>query len=416
MPVSIGQITTVGQKLRMFRALRHRNFRLLWLSATGQSMAMGMQFLILGWMILEETGSRSGLGLVIFLYGMPNLALMVFGGVFADRINRLKLLFTCQAIVTVLILALAVLTQANLVAVWHIYTTAFILGTIQAMNMPARMAMVADMVDRENLMNAVSLTMLVMNTGRIIGPAIAGVLIDVAGLGPALFFNVGCYFAGTMCLLLIRGVTLQKREARSGAILGDLATGLRYFWATPVAFSVIGIGFAFGFFGMPHMQVMPGFAKDVLGADASGAGLLIMAAGLGSLLGSLILASLGNTPYKNRLLLGTITMFCISLVLFAFSPWYWVSWAILIFVGMGSMSYVAVGTTVLQLTVPSEVQGRVLSLWMMGASFMYVGALPTALVADALDWRIAVAAGAVISLAFAVWLGMLRPTIRHLRV
>lgn len=412
----ITQIAAAGQRLQTFKALRQRNFRWLWFGTTAQSMGQGMQFFILVWLVLELTeDSASKAGLVIFLYGTPNMSFMVFGGIFADRIHRLKLLTTCQALVTFLIFALASLEMTGSVELWHVYAAAFILGTIQALNMPARMAIVSDLVDREDLMNAVSLNSAVMNTGRIIGPAIAGGIIKLAGLGTALYFNTGCYFIGIVCLLFIRGIS-HHRAARSATIAGDLLVGFRYVWVTPVALSIIVIGYAFAFFGMPHQQLLPAFAKDILETGAGGVGLMLMASGVGSLIGSLILASLGNFQHKNLLLLGTVFLFGVTLFLFAWSTWYWVSLGLLILVGMGSMSYVTMATTILQLTVPTEVQGRVLSLWMIGASLMFVGSLPAAIVADALTWPIALAGGAVLSLVFATWLGVLRPTIRRLQV
>lgn len=407
------QITATSHKLQAVRALRHRNFRWFWFSANAVAMGRGMQFLTLGWLVLELTDSATQLGLVVFLYGIPNLTLVLFGGIFADRIDRRKLLVSSQAMVTVIVFALAVLTITGLVALWHIYVATFILGVLQALNMPSRMAIVADLVEREDIMNAVVLNSAVMNSGRILGPALAGGIIELTGIGPALYLNAGCYLAGTVCLWLIKGLP-RGTIARKTAIMGDLLEGLRYFWSTPVAFTVIAIGFAFGFLGMPYVQVMPAFAREVLGVEAGGAGLLISAAGVGSLIGTMALVSLGNFRYKNWLLIGSFFIFGLGLFFFAWSPWFWLSWALLLFVGMGSM--VPMGTTVLQLTVPAELQGRVLSLWYVSAGLMFIGALPMAVVAEALGWPVAIAGGAALFLLVALWLGVWRPALRRLRV
>ena len=193
-------------------------------------------------------------------------------------------------------------------------------------------------------------------------------------------------------------------------------TGLDYFIKTPVALTVIGVGFAFGFFGMPHVQVMPAFAKEVLGVGAAEAGLLITAAGLGSLLANVFLALLGNFRRKNLLLIGSVLLFEFSLFLFAWSQWFWLSWGILLFVGVGSIGYISLGTTVLQLTVPSELQGRVMSLWYVSAGLMFIGSLPMAVVADFVSWPLALAGGAVVSFAFTLWLAIWRPTLRRLQI
>jgi MFS family permease len=407
------QITATSHKLQAVRALRHRNYRWFWFSANAVAIARGMQFLTLGWLVLELTDSAAQLGLTVFLYGIPNLTLVLFGGIFADRIDRRKLLVSSQAMVCIIIFILAVLTMTGLVALWHIYVGTFILGVLQAINMPSRMAIVADLVGREDIMNAVVLNSAVMNYGRILGPAMAGGIIEITGIGPALYVNAGCYLIGTVCLFLIKGLS-QGTVARKTAILGDLLEGLRYFWSTPVAFAVIGTGFAFGFFGMPYVQVMPAFASEVLGVGAGGTGLLITAAGVGSLIGTLALVSLGNFSHKNWLLIGSFFIFGVGLFLFAWSPWFWLSWVLLMFVGMGSM--VPMGTTVLQLTVPPELQGRVLSLWYVSAGLMFIGALPMSLVAEALGWPIALAGGAALFLLVSLWLGVWQPALQRLKV
>ena len=372
-----------------------------------------MQFLTLGWLVLELTDSSSQLGLVLFLYGIPNLTLVLFGGILADRIDRRMLLITSQGTVTIILLVLATLAISGWVHLWHIYVGSFILGTLQALNTPSRMAIVSDLVDRDDLMNAVVLNSAMMNSGRILGPAIAGGIIEIVDIGTALYVNAGFYLVGTACLLLING--LSRRPAPSGRNpFKDLLDGLKFYWSTPVAFTVITIGFAFGFFTMPYVQVMPAFAKETLDAGAGGAGLLIGAAGFGSLFATVVLASLGNYHYKNWLLLGQILIFGLGLLFLAWSPWFWVSWGILFFVGAGSM--VPMGTTILQLTVPREMQGRVLSLWYVGAGFMFVGSLPMAMVAEAFGWQIAISGGAVMFLLISLGLGLFRPYLRQLKI
>ena len=373
-----------------------------------------MQFLILGWLVLVLTDSSSQLGLVIFLYGVPNLAFVLFGGIIADRIDRRKMLISTQATVTVIIFILATLRATDSVMLWHLYTATFFLGTLQAINMPARMAIVSDLVVREDLMNAVVLNSAVMNSGRILGPALAGGLIELFGIGVALYVNAFCYLISAWALIMVRQTPSSRTEAKT-SILADLFAGLRFYWKTPIVFTVITIGFAMGFFGMPYVQVLPAFAKDVLGSGAGEAGLLMTGAGAGSLLGTVILASLGDSPNKNRILLVSIFGFGISLIVFAWTQWFWMTWVTLLFVGMGT-SMIPMITTILQLTVPSEFQGRVLSLWYVAAGLMFVGSLPMALVADALSWPIAITGGAAMYLCIALYMGLWRPHLRNLKV
>ena len=413
MAVRLGRLRVRPPGLSKLQALRYPNYRWFWISTSGQAMSQGMQFLILGWLVLDLTGSTSQLGLTIFFYGIPNLTLVLFGGIFADRVNRKKLLLFSQFGVTAIMFVMATLTVTDLVAVWQIYAAAFLLGTLHAINMPTRLAMVVNLVEREDIMNAVVLNAAVMNAGRIVGPAVAGFIIDLTDLGLALFVNAGGYLAAAVCILMIRNFVQDTPDRRSN-ILGALRDGLVYFSKTPVVYTIVGIGFTFGFFGMPHMQVMPAFAREVLSATAGEAGLLMTAAGIGSLAANVILTLLGNFRRKNLLLIGALLLFEVALFAFAWSQWFWVSWAILLFVGMGSIGYISLGTTVLQLAVPQELQGRVMSLWYLSAGFMFIGALPMALVADLVSWPLALAGGATICFAFTLWLAILRPTLRRL--
>lgn len=372
-----------------------------------------MQFLILGWLVLILTDSAASMGFMIFLYGMPTLGFVLFGGAFADRFDRRGLLMLTQALVALLMLGIALLETAELVALWHVYAAAFVLGTLQAINTPARLAIVRDLVDRDDLMNAVILNSAVMNSGRITGPAVAGAVIELAGLAPALYLATGCFCVGTVTLLMVRRVPTVARDQRSG-IFSELWGGLRYCWSNPVTFTVIGIGFAFGFFAMPYAQLLPAFAKLALDTGAGGAGLLMTGAGIGSLSGTFIMASMGNSPHKNWLLLGCIFLFGTALFCLAWSQWFWLSWVILFLVGMGSI--VPMGTTVLQLSVPAEYQGRVMSVWYVSAALMFIGSYPMTLVVEYISWTAAFAGGAAIYLTVASVLGVWRPTLRQLRV
>ena len=374
-----------------------------------------MQFLVMGWLVLELTSSSSQLGLVIFLYGAPNFGMLLFGGLIADRLDRRRLLMTTQAAAGLVVLGLAAAVFTDHVAMPHVYATAFVLGVIQGLEMPGRMAIVADLVPRDDIMNAVALNSAVMNTGRIVGPAVAGAVIELAGLGPAALFNGSCYLLSFLLMSRIHPGS-RMRAVGGTSPVRELTEGLRYFASTPIVFTIIGIGFAYGMFASPYLQVMPAFAKQVLGSDAGEVGLLIAAAGVGSLVGNIALASLGDFKHRNRLMIGTLVMFPTMLFAFAWSPWFWLSWAILLFVGMASMSYVSLGTTVLQLTVPSDLLGRVMGFWTIGAAFVYVGALPMGVTADWWTWPIAVTAGAGLFGLVVLWLGIWRPTLRRMRV
>ena len=386
----------------------------------GQAAALGMQFLILGWLTLELTDSSARLGLVIALYGVPNLAMLAFGGIFADRVNRRWLLFYSRVIVMVLIVVAATLTIQQLISMWHIYAISFVLGTVQGLNMPAQMAIVPDLVDERDILNATSLNMAVFNTGRIMAPSLAGWIIQYVGMGQALYLNAACYAISCLFLLVMSKVESRSRSDGSGGanILRDFWEGVRFVAATPIAFTLVGMSFAFGFFGAAYIQVLPAFRKEALDLNADGAGFLLTVAGMGSLTGNVFLASLGNARHKNWLLLGMITLFGVSLFMFAFSQIYiyWVSLALLFLTGVGFTGFISMGTTVLQLSTPGELRGRMMSLWLIGAAVHYIGALPLGAVGEHWGWPTSLGGGALIMLAFVLWLGIFRPTLRRLRV
>ena len=396
-------------------ALRYRNFRLYWFAGIGQAAALGMQFLILGWLVLELTNSPSQLGLVIAIYGAPNLALLMFGGIFADRVDRRWMLFYSQTIVAALIFGTATLTLYQLISIWHIYGIAFILGTIQGVNMPARMAIVPDLVGKNDILNATSLNMAVFNTGRIMGPSLAGWIIQHVGMGHALYFNAICYALGCVCLLMMSGVE-SRSQNKDANMLRDFWAGIKYVAMTPIAFTMVGMSFAFGFFGAAYVQVLPAFGKEVLRLNADGAGFLLTVAGIGSLAGNIYLASLGNTKNKNWLLLGMIILFGVSLFFFALSPIYIVSLVLLFFTGVGFTGFISMGTAILQISTPPELRGRMMSLWLIGAAVHYIGAWPLGTVGEYYGWPMSLGGGALLMLGLVMWLGIFRPTLRRLRV
>lgn len=381
----------------------------------GQAAALGMQFLILGWLVLELTDSPAQLGLVVAIYGVPNLAMLMFGGIVADRLDRRWMLFYSRLIVTALIVLAATLTLYQVINIWYIYMISFTLGTIQGLNMPAQMAIVPDLVEEDAILNATSLNMAVFNAGRIMGPSVAGWIIQQVGIEYALYFNASCYVVSCVLLLMMTGARSRVKSERTN-MARDFADGIRFVASTPIAYTMVGLSFAFGFFGAAYVQVLPAFGKEVLRLNADGVGLLLTVAGLGSLAGNVFLASLGNASYKNWLLLGMIILFGVTLFLFALTPVYAASLVLLFFTGVGFTGFISMGTTVLQLSTPPELRGRMMSLWLIGAALHYIGAWPLGAVGEYMGWAVSLGGGALIMLAFVLWLGILRPTLRRLRV
>jgi len=397
----------------MFSALRYSNFRWFWLNGATQAMGQGMQFLTIGILVLNSTDSSYQLGLVIFAYGVPNLAFSLVGGIIADRTDRLRLLVSTRVVESGLILALAILKLSGVMELWHVFAVSALLGTVQAINGPTRMALVADLVDRKDLMNAVALHTMVNQSGQIIGPALAGGVIEIAGVGNALVANAAMYLFGIAFLVLIKGLVAMP-EAPKKAVIRELREGLQCVRSTPVLYTVIGLALAFTFFGMSYRQVLPAFTKEVLDVGAGGTGLLWLGAGLGSLLGSFLLASLGDFKRKSWLLLASLLLLCVFLIAFAWSPWYWISWILFFFVGtMSTGLFWPLANTLVQLNVPSELRGRVLSILQIAPAIHFLSALPLAVAGGLVSWSIAVTGAALMVLLVTLLLGIWRPTLRR---
>ena len=397
----------------MFSALRYSNFRWFWLNGATQAMGQGMQFLTIGILVLDSTDSSYQLGLVIFAYGVPNLAFSLVGGIIADRTDRLRLLVSTRVVESGLILALAILKLSGVMELWHVFAVSALLGTVQAINGPTRMALVADLVDRKDLMNAVALHTMVNQSGQIIGPALAGGVIEIAGVGNALVANAAMYLFGIAFLVLIKGLVAMP-EAPKKAVIRELREGLQCVRSTPVLYTVIGLALAFTFFGMSYRQVLPAFTKEVLDVGAGGTGPLWLGAGLGSLLGSFLLASLGDFKRKSWLLLASLLLLCVFLIAFAWSPWYWISWILFFFVGtMSTGLFWPLANTLVQLNVPSELRGRVLSILQIAPAIHFLSALPLAVAGGLVSWSIAVTGAALMVLLVTLLLGIWRPTLRR---
>lgn len=395
----------------MFSALHNRNYRWFMLSGTLEPAGFMMQMFTVSWLLLELTNSLSQLGIMVFLQGAPMLVALFFAGVVADRMDRRKLLILSLLLLSINMIVLGTLAITNSAEVWHIYVVAVVSGVGRGFNGPTRISMIPGLVDRRDLMNANSLNSTLMTIAMLVGPLMAGVIIQWIGIGQALFLTAGSYIAASVGLHPIRNL-IGVHEKTGNTAWRDLVEGMRYMRHTSAIFAVLILGSATAFFGYPYLQLMPAFGREVLEFGAANTSLLSTIMATGSLTGNLGLAALGDSRYKLQLFLGTGFLFCFALLFFSINPWIWLMWPILFLVGMSGLTFVTMGTTLLQLLVPKAMMGRVMSIWYLGASFVSLGALPTGLVGDALGLRVAFGGGAIISLGFLVVFGVLSPSLR----
>lgn len=353
-----------------FRSLRHRNFRLFWTGQLVSLVGTWMQSVAQGWLVLTLTDSAFMLGLVSAIGSMPVLFLSLPGGVAADRFDKRRLLIFTQSTAMVLALTLAALTHYGLVRIWQVVLLAAVSGSVFAFDAPSRQAFTIELVGKEDLLNAIALNSAIFNAARIVGPALAGILIGFIGMAGCFFLN------GISFLAVIAGLWLiaQERPAprAPGSAWREMRDGLSYSWNHPVIRPLVTIVAVFSIFGMPYAMLMPVFAKDILAVGPRGLGFLMTANGVGALAGALGLAAFSRTRGRGRLVLVAGIVFSLGLAAFSLSKSFILSLALLPLVGWAMVSQTATINTLLQTTVPDGLRGRVMSLF----TFVFMGMMP----------------------------------------
>ena len=371
-----GEPPTPAEKfLRGFRALRGRNYRLYWIGQLVSLTGTWMQTTAQGWLVLQLTHSPLALGLVTTLQFLPAMLLSLFGGVIADRVPKYRLILATQVAALVQALLFGVLVGTGAIQLWHVYALALALGVISAIDMPTRQAFVFELVGREELANAVALNSLLFNGARVIGPAVAGVLIERIGIAPAFYLNAVSFVAVLAGLLLMDRSSLRPAPAKAtGSVLHGVAEGLRYTWRTPAVLMVMLLMAFVGTFGYNFNVVLPLLAGFVLHSGAGEFGALSAALGAGSLLGGLAVAYSGQVTTTR--LLGGAAAFSLLLGTVALVPLLPVSLALLAALGFAGIMFTTSANTLIQLRVPNELRGRVSSLyWLLFAGSTPIGAL-----------------------------------------
>jgi len=372
---SINHENIRNRTLQTFSALKHRNFQLFWSGQFVSLIGTWMQSVAQGWLVLELTNSAFLLGLVNGISSLPVLLFSLPGGVIADRMKKRNLLIFTQTVAMMLAFLLALLTYLHFkgnfeLKVWYIIAIAAVGGSVFALDAPARQSFFIEMVGKKDLLNAIALNSAIFNAARIVGPALAGVLIGVIGTAGCFFLNGLSFVAVIIGLYLIRIPHVPSKSAASP--WQDMKQGLVYAWRHKQVRSLEGIVAIFSIFGMPYLVLMPIFARDILQKGAGGLGFLMTATGVGALAGSLILAAFSGSTKKGALVFWSGVVFAAASLAFASSRSYPLSLAILPLVGFSMVSQVATINTILQSIVPDEMRGRVMGVHTM----MFMGMTP----------------------------------------
>ena len=352
-----------GSRLHTFRALRYRDFRLLWSGLSISAVGTWMQIVALSLLVLDLThGSAVALGMVSLTQALTFLVFAAVGGSVADRFDKRRLLFVTQSLMTGFAVLLGVLTMAGMIRFWMILLVAFASSAALSFDQPARNALITSLVPKEHLMNAVSLQSAVFNGASILGPALAGLSLSRIGYAGNFFLNATSFFAVIAALLLLRTANEQPAGRQAGKLLDSAREALQYVRRDQVLPSVVPAYAALLFFGPSAALALPVFAKEILHVGPTQLGFLFSAIGAGTVVGALILASLAGSSDDTRLVFGAILIWTIALAVFGGSNSLRVSVPALFVVGAAQNIAGATTIALLQMRVPLEMRGRAMSL------------------------------------------------------
>lgn len=399
------------------RALRHRNFRLFISGQMCSLIGYWMQNIAQSWLLYRLTGSATLLGVLAFAGSVPILLLAPFAGLWSDRANLHRLMFATQILEMLQAAALAALALAGVIAPWHIVSLSMLLGILVAVELPVRHAYLLELVgNKADLPNAVAVTSMMANTGRLIGPALAGLMIGWVGEAGCFLLNTFSYIAVVITFLMIR-VKPSTRPASHASLLQGLSEGLRYAWSSiPIRILLMLLAMT-GFLATPYVALMPAFTREVLKGGAEQMGFLMGAAGLGAVAGTLYLASRRNVRGLLTVIAYAIFGAGAALALLAWSQRVWLALPLLVIIGFGILVTSVSVNMILQTIVDDDKRGRVMSLYT--AAFLGIapfGSLAAGAVADVIGVAATLTAGGLCCAAGALYLAHKRPQIRaHIR-
>lgn len=356
--------------LNAFPAFRSRNYKLYFSGQLISLIGTWLQIVAMGWLVLKMTNSAFLIGLITALGSLPSLFFTLFGGVLIDRFPKKKILFITQGAAMVLAFILGILTVFKLINIWEIGVIAFLLGTVAAIDIPARQAFVSELVTKEQLSSAIALNSATFNAARVIGPGIAGLLIAWIGTGGAFLINAFSYIAVITALILIRTEN-ETVEMKTGTLTA-IKEGLAYSFSHPVIRLLIIFTAVSSVFGWSYSTVMPLIAEKEFHLDASGLGYMYTAGGFGALMATLLIGIFSKKISSVYFILGGNSLFSLSIIFFSYTTNLMTALILLFFAGFGLLSQFAMINTTIQRLVKSEFRGRVLSIYI----FMFMGLTP----------------------------------------
>ena len=432
-------IKPVSRFKTAFRALKHRNFQ-LWFFGQGVSViGTWMQSMAQQVLIYHLTGSATSLGIVNFMTVIPLLPFSFLGGSLADRVSKRKILLITQTLMLLQAVILAVLTWSGLVRIWHIYLMAFLLGIFKAVDMPPRLSYIVEMVEgKEDLTNAIGLNSAIQNGARTIGPAIAGVVIATMGEAVAFFINGLSFLAVITSLLLMRDLPRSDiAKQQNPPVIAHTLEGVRFVLGHQLLLVLMTMVAVTSFLSRPYETLLPVFADGMskgsaqpvvdflcngehhlLACQAPEAlplGILLASVGIGAVTGAILIASLPERARRGRMLTVGNLALPILLLVFVNSQIFILSVFLMVLVGLGQVFQNSLANTMLQITAPDQLRGRVMSQFSLVVQGMQqLGGLQAGFVADWIGAPLSVGIGAALSLVYGIFVFIRFPRVRKM--
>jgi len=414
-PSQVGSKPAVGRLWHWestFEALRNRDFRWLWVGRLASSATFEMSGVAQGWLVYQLTGSGLALGWVGSGWSISTLLFSLYGGVLCDRVEKRDVLLWTRAAMGLNSLLIALLISFRAIRLWHLAASSLFTGVMFSFLMPAQQAIIAELVDRRTLLNAVALDAIGMGLMGIFCASLAGAMIETIGVEGVYYAMAAFYAVALFSLSKLRRT--GRGYPSTNSVWCDAWEGLRYLWHSPSLLAVMGLALVRVLFAMPYRTLMPKYAEEVLGFQAMGLGLLMAAPGLGATFGSLAVAAMGDLRGKGKLFLSSGMVMGLALLLFATVRSQAFIFPALIVVGAAGNICMVTNTTLLQANALAQVRGRVMSIYLMLWGLTPLGTLPAGAIADRLGvpWVVG-AQGLIVMLIFSS-LFLLRPEVRSL--
>lgn len=373
-----------------------------------------IQQVTLGWLVYDLTGNSMLLGALNGLRALPFLVTGPMAGVAADRMDRKQLLVHTQWVLIVTAIMMGGVVAFGMLNVWHIFIFTLITGIAWTFTEPVRQSMIPGIVPKQDLANAIALNSGGFNLMKIIGPALGGAMIALFGAAGNFFVQAIAY-VGVLVMIDWMHVPPNSAEARRYSAVANLKEGFAYVWSTPAVLALMTLAYVPRVFAVPYQTLMPVFQKDVLRVGPEGLGLLMAAPGVGAVISVLLLASLGNRLKRQGLfLVGSILILGLFLILFSQITYFPLALICLVLVGIFQMLFLASTNTILQMIVPDDLRGRVMSLYMLDRGFMPAGALFAGVTAHFIGAPMTVATMGAIVIVLVLFVAWRVPAIRNL--